>query len=478
MKPIDTKFSFQAFAESRIGGRPENQDTCAYQDTPIGLLVVVCDGMGGGPSGKTASSVAADAIVGTFMDAQPDSFPQDVMVRAVKNASEALREAVRKNPSYSGMGTTMTALLINDKSAVIAHIGDSRVYQLRGKRKIFRTFDHSQVFELMRNGAIRNEEEARVSPASNVITRALGPMADPEADIVEVPYEKGDRFMLCTDGIWGAMPEKELLDIVGGTQSLSGAVESIAIKVDEIGRISGGGHDNLTVAMIQTLKNSKLKQKMSTKVKYILYILAAVCAVSLICNIVQFRRAKYVKSVILDNVEAMKVDTTTPPDTLIQMIEDLRKGNAAIQRQMEENERRTQEMESKYNQNIKDILEKISSGESQTTEEVANQVKQESATMDMVQLINSMINQLDELKKTPTGDLTSMSNKLMEDYRNLCAQVESQKIQNTDFKICEQKDWFKNYKNLTQTNNRNYKSHVDKIKNALESLKRTIQTTK
>lgn len=478
MKPIDTKFNFQAFAESRIGGRIENQDTCAYQDTPVGLLVVVCDGMGGGPSGKIASSVAADAIVGTFMAARPDSFPQDIMSRAVKNASEALREAVRKNPSYSGMGTTMTALLINDKSAVIAHIGDSRVYQLRGKHKIFRTFDHSQVFELMRNGAIRNEEDARTSPGSNIITRALGPMADPEADIVEVPYEKGDRFMLCTDGIWGAMPEKDLIAIVGGTQSLSGAVESIAIKVDEIGRNSGGGHDNLTVAMIQTLKNSKLKQKMSTKVKYILYFLAALCTVSLICNIVQFRRAKYVKSIILDNVEARKVDPTTPTDTLIQMIEELQKSNAAIYRQMEENERRTQEMESKYNKNIKDILEKISSGESNATEEVANQVQQESATMDMVQLINSMLQQLDELKKMPAGDLTNISNKLIGDYKTLCAQVESHKIQDNSFKTCQQKNWFKNYKNLTQTNKPNYKSHIDNIKKALESLKKTIQTTK
>lgn len=203
MKPIDTKTPFTAIAESRIGGRSENQDTCAWQDTRHGFLLLVCDGMGGGPSGKIASQMAADAIVNSVLDSKPELDRREVLARAIRDANNALLAAQDADPRLRGMGTTVTALLINKQSAVVAHVGDSRVYQFRGPRKLFRTFDHSHVFELVKAKAL-TEEEARLSGESNIITRALGPMEKVEPDIEELPYEKGDRFMLCTDGIWGA----------------------------------------------------------------------------------------------------------------------------------------------------------------------------------------------------------------------------------------------------------------------------------
>ena len=106
----------------------------------------------------------------------------------------AILEAGNENPSLKGMGSTATVLLLSDKSAFVAHVGDSRVYQIRSGKKIFRTFDHSMVFELVKQKVI-TEEQARLSAQSNIITRALGMQPDLQVDVVERPYEKGDRFV-------------------------------------------------------------------------------------------------------------------------------------------------------------------------------------------------------------------------------------------------------------------------------------------
>ena len=287
MIPINTQLPIAVgFVDSRQGGRAENQDTCGYADTPLGLLVVVCDGMGGGPSGKAASSTATDVIIQTVRSGKSSDSPLTVLQQAIKMANQALISEIQKKPALRGMGTTVTALLINEYSAIAAYVGDSRIYQFRRGHKKFRTFDHSMVFEMVKNGTI-NEEQARLSEQSNMITKALGANSDIEADIVELPYEKGDRFMLCTDGIWGMFPERKLIDIVAGTPSLGGAVESIVIRVDEEGIANGGKHDNLTVALIETNFNSILKEKMSTKIRNILFALIFICCVSIAGNIIQ-----------------------------------------------------------------------------------------------------------------------------------------------------------------------------------------------
>lgn len=468
MKCIETRYNFHAFAESRIGGRSENQDTCAYQDTPLGLLIVVCDGMGGGPSGKTASSIVADAVVNTFMNAHETSIPKDVMVKAVKNASSMLLEAVRSNPALSGMGTTLTALLINDNSAVIAHIGDSRIYQLRGRRKVFRTDDHSQVFELLKSGALRDEEEARTSPSSNIITRALGPMQSPEADIVEVAYEKGDRFMLCTDGIWGSMPEKNLINIVGSTPSLSGAVDSLSIQVDELGRAAGGGHDNLTVALLETTKNSKLKQKMSTKVRYSLYTLAAICCISLLANYIQFRQASSVKAILIENTFDKKVDESTPQKELLQMVLEL-------QQQVKENEQQAQKMDSIYSDKLKKLNDAISSGSMSETTAMKKMVEDEQHNMQLVDQINNIINNLEDLKKNEKiGDVQTTVSKIRKEFISLTDSIDARHIKNQEFSTCVTKEWI-SAPLMVKVDDPNHSSHISAIIAALVSLRKTVK---
>ena len=287
MIQINTTLPFEGFFESKIGGRKENQDFCNYSETPYGLLLVVCDGMGGGPGGRTASTLAVASIIEFVKTAPKEGDPKEILEKAIKFANKRLRETVLEYPALRGMGTTTVALLISKESATIAHVGDSRVYQLRNKKKKLRTQDHSQVAELVRNGTL-TEEQARLSSFSNIITRAIGTNDDCVPDVMEVPYEKGDRFVLCSDGVWGIFEEKNLIKLLTDAPSIPGTVDRISIKVDELGYASGGGHDNHTILMIETKTNSKLKEKMSTRTKYLFYAILAVCAISLVCNIIQY----------------------------------------------------------------------------------------------------------------------------------------------------------------------------------------------
>jgi protein phosphatase len=304
---IPTPEYFSAFVESRIGGRAENQDSFGWKDTPFGLLVTVCDGMGGGPGGKTASSIAVKEIIEGVSEGNVEDAPVNILIKAIRRANIAIIEYGNSNPSYKGMGSTCTVLLINEKCATIAHVGDSRIYQIRGKSKIYRTFDHSMVFGLVKQKVI-TEEQARLSAQSNVITRALGAKYDVEVDCAELPFLAGDRFVLCTDGIHGSLPEPQLVEMMSNhSQSLGAVTDGIATTIDGEGRNSGGGHDNLTLAIIETNNNSILKAKMNLRLKILFYAIAIICAISIILNIVQ---ASSLRNDANKN-ESGKADTTS-----------------------------------------------------------------------------------------------------------------------------------------------------------------------
>lgn len=282
---IPTPKYLSAFVESRIGGRTENQDSYGWKETPFGFLVTVCDGMGGGPGGKTASSIAVKEIISGVVNGNMEDTPSNILIRAIRQANMAILEYAHENPMYSGMGSTCTALIINEKCATIAHVGDSRIYQIRGKSKIYRTFDHSMVFDLVKQKVI-TEEQARLSAQSNVITRALGAKYDVEVECTELPFLTGDRFVLCTDGIHGSIPEFQLIEMLSNhSQSLGAVTDEIATTIDGEGRKSGGGHDNLTIAVIEINKNSILKSKMNPRLKILFYAITIICIVSIVLNI-------------------------------------------------------------------------------------------------------------------------------------------------------------------------------------------------
>lgn len=265
------------FAESRVGGRSENQDSYGAMQTSRGYLVTVCDGMGGGPGGKTASSIAVNEILTGISEGADDETVVNVIIKAVRRANMAIIEAGNENPELKGMGSTATVLLISENSAHVAHVGDSRIYQFRGKKKVFRTDDHSMVFDLVKQKVI-TEEQARLSAQSNVITRALGMRPDIEVEVHELPFKKGDRFLLCSDGIHGTMPEREFIKMTTKSGSSLGAItDDIATYVDNLGRSGGGEHDNLTLAIVETKADSKLKPSQSTSIKSVIIALVVIC---------------------------------------------------------------------------------------------------------------------------------------------------------------------------------------------------------
>ena len=285
MKPINTSLPITGFWDSRQGGRAENQDQCAVIDTPLGFLALVCDGMGGGPSGSIASDTAVRKIYEFLNTPHKDLNRKEILKEAVEYAHNTIVSMGNGNPALKGMGTTVAAVLINDQSAIIAHVGDSRVYQFRHGFKVFRTADHSMVAEMVRNGVL-TEEQARLSSQSNIITKALGGQLKDLAEISEHAYEKGDRFLLCTDGIWGMVPEKELIKRTAKSSVLSKAVNDTIDTIDTLGRDSGNTHDNMTIVMLEMKKDSKLKEKMSKKTIRILVVIAVICLLSIVMNII------------------------------------------------------------------------------------------------------------------------------------------------------------------------------------------------
>lgn len=282
--PINIKGKTLGFVDSRIGGRKENQDSAGFRETELGSLIVVCDGMGGMQGGSVASQLAVQTILETVALADKKTNPKTVLIQAIKNANSAIIEHGQNNPTLRGMGTTATVLLLTPYSALTAYVGDSRIYQLRNGKKIFRTFDHSMVFEMVKKRII-SEEQARLSAQSNVILKALGVNADVEVEIAERPYKKGDRFVLCSDGFWGAMPEEEFVRHLVESNPIDKILESTANVVESIGRNSGQEFDNLTAAILEMSSNSILKEKMNRTAKIIILILTVLLLISLIFNI-------------------------------------------------------------------------------------------------------------------------------------------------------------------------------------------------
>lgn len=278
------QFNVYGTVNSMIGGRPDNQDSWGYKETPIGFVLVVCDGMGGGPGGKLASQTAVTKIINNLDACNAHTSPKEALKRAIDKAEQTLEQMMESNRSLQGMGSTAVVLLVNHHSAHIAHLGDSRCYKVSNGKISYRTADHSLVSELVRNKAI-TEEQARTSPQSNVITRALGNTNSHVAAITELSFKKGDRFILCTDGIWGVMPHEQLASRLTLSVSPSELANSLSTEVDRCGHSLSDHFDNHTLAVLETNENSILKEKMDKTTKIAFALVSALLLISLTFNI-------------------------------------------------------------------------------------------------------------------------------------------------------------------------------------------------
>lgn len=226
--------------------RPKNQDRVAV--LPEAGLFVVADGMGGHLGGEIASQMAADLIAETFgRHASSGVEPSQALKQALGEASAKIFVRSSDEPELHGMGTTTTAMHVSTQQgkAWIAQVGDSRAYLLRGGHLWQLTRDHSLVQEKLRAGLI-NREEAKADTMKNVITRSIGFEGRVEIDLFEVALQPNDRFLLCSDGLSGALEDPRIETILKESGAdLPGAVEKLIAEANR-----SGGDDNISAVVV------------------------------------------------------------------------------------------------------------------------------------------------------------------------------------------------------------------------------------
>ena len=235
------------FGKTDIGlVRETNQDAFLFGSFDDGnCWAVVCDGMGGVSGGQVASAICvekvSEAIKRSYRKGITVSSAKNLLTTAINAANSAVFKEAQENIELKGMGTTVVAVLVLDSIAVVAHVGDSRAYLINDEINQI-TKDHSFVQLLIDTGKI-TEEEAKVHPDRNVITRAVGieHIVDVEIDIVDIG--NNDKLLICTDGLNGYVPDADILKIIKeyGDSSTEKLVETAN---------NAGGRDNVTVVML------------------------------------------------------------------------------------------------------------------------------------------------------------------------------------------------------------------------------------
>ncbi|MEM9893909.1 MAG: protein phosphatase 2C domain-containing protein [Actinomycetota bacterium] len=225
---------------SHVGNvRETNQDRTHFG----GFVAVVADGMGGHQGGETAASIA----ISQFLDVG-DPIAPGGLVELVEHANRAVFERAAE-PELRGMGTTLVAMTLrpNEGNVIVVNVGDSRAYWLRGNEMGQLTLDHSLVEDLVRQNRL-SKEEALTHPQRNILTRALGIAPDVEVDRFLVSTEVGDRFLLCSDGLFNEVTEDEILRIMQDNPEPNHAADALVAAA-----LRGAGRDNVTVAVVDVV---------------------------------------------------------------------------------------------------------------------------------------------------------------------------------------------------------------------------------
>jgi PPM family protein phosphatase len=224
--------------------RTINEDNYMARDD-VGLWAVA-DGMGGHRGGEVASEIACAALGQAFADRTVEG-----LVDAIEHANAAVFDAAAGNPDLGGMGTTVVALAVVDEGGddmlAVANVGDSRVYRLAGSDLDQLTEDHSLVADLVRQGRL-SPEEAAVHPQRNIVTRVLGVNDDVPVDIVTVVPHRGDRYVLCSDGLFNEVPEPAIADVLHRIDEPGEVAEELVRLA-----VAGGGRDNVTVVVVDVI---------------------------------------------------------------------------------------------------------------------------------------------------------------------------------------------------------------------------------
>ncbi len=217
--------------------RKNNQDAVILGNGLVG----VADGMGGHNGGEIASAGLRDGLLREIKDCQPDCL---TLQEAVKTINLELWKQQENDSSLSGMGTTLTVIWPAEKEMIIGQIGDSRAYLLRDCELTQVTDDHSMVADMVRKGVL-TEEQAACHPMRNYITRAVGTEEDIEIDLKKHDRKQGDRWLICSDGLYGMINRTQLLEIM--------KTDDLEQTADELMKaaMQGGGKDNISLILLQ-----------------------------------------------------------------------------------------------------------------------------------------------------------------------------------------------------------------------------------
>jgi protein phosphatase len=239
--------------------REHNEDTISW-DSELGLLVLT-DGMGGYNAGEVASGIATRTIVNLVRESleREDlskrdassgvSRPTIVLRDAVERANKIIHQTAHTQPQCQGMGTTVVAALFYDNRITIAHVGDSRLYRCRNGVLEQLTLDHSLLQELVDRGFYTQEEAARAAN-KNYVTRALGVELALQVEIQELPVQKGDIYLLCSDGLSDMVQDD---DIHLTINTFGASLDAVARQLVQLGN-DNGGKDNISVLLAQVLE--------------------------------------------------------------------------------------------------------------------------------------------------------------------------------------------------------------------------------
>ena len=240
----------KVFSKSDIGlVRQTNQDACKSGTfSEHSAWAVVCDGLGGVNGGNIASEIAvekiSESIAASYHEGMTDSSVKNLMMAAIHNANLAIHDEAMNHIQLTGMGTTVVAVIVSDGVAHIAHAGDSRAYLITENNIQQLTTDHSMVQEMVNNGDI-TEQQAKIHPQKNIITRALGVEPSIQIDYCENEFRSGSMLLICTDGLTNYIDAKQIFAL-----SKTMDADSLTDKLVTLAKDCGGG-DNITVVIIE-----------------------------------------------------------------------------------------------------------------------------------------------------------------------------------------------------------------------------------
>lgn len=232
--------------------RSNNEDSFLYWEPDSddefrlkGRLAVVADGMGGYEGGQEASRLAVETVRSVYDNAFGGS-PQDTLIGALEAAHQNIQRFALEHPQFYGMGTTCTALAIVGRELSFAHVGDSRLYLIRGESISRLTRDHSYVGRLVETGIVRSED-AESHPQRHILTAALGSGRDVTPHVPEHPtsLEEGDILLLCTDGLWGVVGDADLARVAQTNPPVEACQKLVDMALER------GGPDNITVLVLR-----------------------------------------------------------------------------------------------------------------------------------------------------------------------------------------------------------------------------------